>query len=109
MDAEAALKNGDLVTLGKLLNASHKSLKELYEVTGVELDTLAETAQKHPACLGSRMTGAGFGGCTVSIVRKEDIESFKTLVGNEYKNKVGYKATFYDVEIVDGIQFEKLI
>ena len=108
-DAEQALKQGDLVKLGQLLNQSHASLRDLYEVTGNELDVLAHTAQNHPACLGSRMTGAGFGGCTVSIVNKEDVESFKTLVGNTYKKAVGYSATFYDVEISDGITIEKLL
>jgi len=107
-DAEQALKQGDLAKLGQLLNQSHASLRDLYEVTGNELDILAHTAQNHPACLGSRMTGAGFGGCTVSIVNKEDVESFKTLVGNTYKKAVGYSATFYDVEISDGITIEKL-
>ena len=70
------MKNGDVVELGKLLNESHASLRDLYEVTGIELDTLAELAQNHPSCLGSRMTGAGFGGCTVSIVKTSDVEGF---------------------------------
>ena len=106
--AEIAMKNGDVVELGKLLNASHISLRDLYEVTGIELDTLAELAQNHPSCLGSRMTGAGFGGCTVSIVKTSDVEDFKTFVLTEYENKIGYKAEAYDATIEQGIIVEKL-
>ena len=103
-----AMKRGDIVRLGKLLNASHKSLKELYEVTGKELDTLAAAAQKHPACAGSRMTGAGFGGCTVSIVKKEGVEDFKEKVSKEYEAIIGYPCRVYDAEIADGIIVKEL-
>ncbi|MGN1066466.1 MAG: hypothetical protein ACI4QH_01515, partial [Candidatus Fimimonas sp.] len=107
-DAVEAMKSGNLVLLGQVLNQSHKSLKEKYEVTGVELDTLAETAQQFPQCLGARMTGAGFGGCTISIVKKDSVAEFEQFVGNAYKAKIGYEASFYDVDIADGIIVEKI-
>lgn len=103
-----AMKSGNIPLLGELLNASHRSLKELYEVTGKELDALAECARKHPACMGSRMTGAGFGGCTVSIVEEGAVEDFKRAVGEGYSSKTGYIADFYEAEISDGITVEKL-
>ncbi len=106
--AAAAMKSGDVLALGKLLNESHASLKDLYEVTGIELDTLAETAQKHPACVGSRMTGAGFGGCTVSLVKKDGVEDFKKFVAKGYEEKIGYAASFYDCTVEDGIVVTKL-
>ena len=86
----------------------YKSLKEKYEVTGAELDALAENAQKLPYCLGSRMTGAGFGGCTISIVKKNMVKQFEDAVGSAYKNAIGYDASFYQAEIADGIIVEKL-
>lgn len=98
-----ALRRGDLELFGRLLNESHRSLKEDYEVTGKELDALAEAAQSSPECLGSRMTGAGFGGCTVSLVRKSGVERFMEKVGKEYRAKIGYDATFYVAEVADGI------
>ena len=102
LDAVAALKAGDLEQFGKLMNASHVSLRDDYDVTGVELDTLAEEAWKIPGVIGSRMTGGGFGGCTVSIVKDEAVENFKKTVGENYKKKIGYDATFYTVEIGGG-------
>ena len=98
-----ALNKGDLELFGRLLNESHRSLKEDYEVTGKELDALAEAAQSSPECLGSRMTGAGFGGCTVSLVRKSGVDKFMEKVGKEYREKIGYDATFYVAEVADGI------
>ncbi len=98
-----ALQDGDLERFGRILNESHKSLKEDYEVTGKELDALAEAAQKHPECLGSRMTGAGFGGCTVSLVRRTGLEDFIAKVGKEYREKIGYDASFYVAEVSEGI------
>lgn len=100
--AVAALKAGDLETFGKLMNASHVSLRDDYEVTGKELDTLVEAAWKQEGVIGSRMTGAGFGGCTVSIVKEESIEAFIKNVGEIYKKEIGYAADFYVVEIGDG-------
>ncbi|MDD3659431.1 MAG: galactokinase [Lachnospiraceae bacterium] len=100
--AVAALKRNDLAEFGKLMNASHISLRDDYEVTGIELDTLVEEAWKLDGVIGSRMTGAGFGGCTVSIVKDEAVESFIQKVGAAYEQKIGYAADFYVVEIGDG-------
>ena len=101
------MKNGDIEELGRLLNASHESLKTLYEVTGKELDALADAAQNFDGCLGSRMTGAGFGGCTISIVKKDKVEEFKKKVGESYRKAIGYDCAFYDAEISDGITVKK--
>ncbi|MDD7740256.1 MAG: galactokinase [Lachnospiraceae bacterium] len=100
--AVAALKANDIALFGKLMNASHVSLRDDYEVTGIELDTLVEEAWKCPGVIGSRMTGAGFGGCTVSIVKTENIDQFIETVGCTYKEKIGYAADFYVVDIGDG-------
>ena len=83
-------------------SASHVSLKEDYEVTGIELDTLVETAWTVDGVIGSRMTGAGFGGCTVSIVKEDCVDNFIQTVGEVYKNKIGYAADFYVVDIGSG-------
>lgn len=100
--AVEVLKDGDVAEFGRLMNASHVSLRDDYEVTGIELDTLVEEAWKVDGVVGSRMTGAGFGGCTVSIVKEEAVDSFIEQVGKVYEEKIGYKATFYVVEIGDG-------
>ncbi|MCM1063257.1 MAG: galactokinase [Eubacterium sp.] len=100
--AVEALKANDVEQFGQLMNASHVSLRDDYEVTGVELDTLVEEAWKIDGVIGSRMTGAGFGGCTVSIVKDEAIDTFIEEVGKAYKAKIGYAADFYVVEIGDG-------
>lgn len=100
--AVEALKNNDVELFGKLMNESHISLQYDYEVTGVELDTLVEEAWKVNGVIGSRMTGAGFGGCTVSIVKDDAIDTFIDRVGKAYKEKIGYAADFYVVEIGDG-------
>ena len=84
------------------MNASHESLRDDYEVTGPELDALVDAARKQPGVIGSRMTGAGFGGCTVSIVKDDCVDSFIEKVGAEYLEKIGYAADFYVVEIGDG-------
>ncbi len=106
--AVAALKAGDIAELGQLLNESHYSLRDLYEVTGRELDTLSSFARKESECLGSRMIGAGFGGCTISIVKKSAVEGFIRRVGKAYCDAIGYKASFYETSIEDGITVEKL-
>ena len=100
--AVEALQNNEIDLFGKLMNASHVSLRDDYEVTGIELDTLVEEAWKVEGVIGSRMTGAGFGGCTVSIVKDEVIDSFIEKVGTAYKEKIGYGADFYVVELGDG-------
>lgn len=100
--AVEALKANDVKQFGLLMNASHVSLRDDYEVTGIELDTLVEEAWKIDGVIGSRMTGAGFGGCTVSIVKDEAIDIFIEKVGAAYEKKIGYAADFYVVEIGDG-------
>ena len=100
--AVEALKNNDVKLFGQLMNASHVSLRDDYEVTGIELDTLVEEAWKVDGVIGSRMTGAGFGGCTVSIVEDKAIDTFIDSVGKAYLKKIGYAADFYVVEIGDG-------
>ena len=102
VEAVKALENGDMAAFGKLMNESHISLRDDYEVTGRELDTLVESAWKQEGVLGSRMTGAGFGGCTVSIVREDAIDAFIRNVGEEYVSAIGYAADFYVVDIGDG-------
>lgn len=101
-DAVKALQNGDIQAFGKLMCASHISLRDDYEVTGPELDALAEAAWKINGVIGSRMTGGGFGGCTVSLVRDEAIPTFIEKVGEEYTQRTGLKADFYVAEIGDG-------
>ena len=102
-EAVEALKQGKIELFGKLMTASHVSLRDDYEVTGKELDSLAEAAWQVEGVLGSRMTGGGFGGCTVSLVRDEAIEHFKAFVGKEYEKATGLKADFYVAEIGDGV------
>ena len=102
LKAVDALKAGNLEEFGKLMNASHVSLRDDYEVTGIELDTLVENAWEQEGVIGSRMTGAGFGGCTVSIVKTDCVDKFIENVGKAYLEKIGYAADFYVVEIGDG-------
>ena len=100
--AVQALKDNDIALFGKLMNESHISLRDDYEVTGEELDTLVEEAWKIDGVIGSRMTGAGFGGCTVSIVKDEAVDEFIEKVGKAYKATIGYAADFYVVAIGSG-------
>lgn len=101
-DAVAALKKGDIATFGRLMVESHKSLRDYYEVTGEQLDAMAEEAWKIDGVIGSRMTGGGFGGCTVSLVRDEAIPHFIEQVGANYERRTGIKPEFYIAEIGDG-------
>ena len=102
LEAVEALEADDVVKFGKLMNESHYSLRDDYDVTGKELDTLAELAWQIDGVIGSRMTGAGFGGCTVSLVKNEAIEAFKEKVGKAYTEKIGYAPSFYVANIADG-------
>jgi len=97
-----ALKNGNFEEFGKLMTESHNSLRDLYEVSCFELDTLVEAALLQNGVLGSRMTGAGFGGCTVSLVHNNEVDSFISNVGLIYNKKTGIKAEFYISDIGDG-------
>lgn len=100
--AKEALCNKDLDGFGSLMNESHVSLQEDYEVTGFEMDVLAQAAWKQDGVIGSRITGGGFGGCTVSLVKEESIPAFMDAVGKEYSEKTKLKADFYVVEIGGG-------
>ena len=102
IEAVAALKAGDVEHFGKLMNESHVSLRDDYETSCQEADILAEEAWKIPGVLGSRITGGGFGGCTVSIVKDEAVEKFQKKLGEVYLEKVGYPASFYTLEIGGG-------
>lgn len=102
MQARAALQQGDLDKFGRLVNASHVSLENDYEVTGKELDTLAHTAWQQEGVLGARMTGAGFGGCGIALVAKDKVDQFKENVGQVYTDKIGYAPSFYVAEISGG-------
>lgn len=102
LDAVKALKKNDIAAFGKLMNASHVSLRDDYEVSCPEMDILAEEAWKLPGVLGSRMTGGGFGGCTVSIVENDQVDAFIDAVGSAYEKRTGLKADFYVVDIGQG-------
>lgn len=102
IDAVAALKAGDIETFGQLMNQSHISLRDDYAVSCDEIDILVDLAWAIPGVLGSRITGGGFGGCTVSIVKDEAVEPFIESIGKAYKEKVGHEAEFYTVDIGDG-------
>jgi len=102
LEAVKSLKDGDLIRFGQLMNESHDSLRDDYEVTGLELDTLVNEMRKIPGVLGARMTGAGFGGCTVSLVKEEIIDELIEKVGPAYQKITGLKADFYIAEIGDG-------
>ena len=100
--AVAALKDNDVETFGKLMNASHTSLRYDYEVSCEEIDILVDLAWETEGVIGSRITGGGFGGCTVSIVKNEAVDNFVESIGKAYEEKVGHKAEFYVVDIGDG-------
>lgn len=102
IEAVAALKKNDITRFGELMNQSHVSLRDDYEVSCKEIDILTELAWKTPGVIGSRITGGGFGGCTVSIVKNDAVESFIETIGAAYKEQVGHEAEFYTVDIGDG-------
>lgn len=102
IDAVTALKVGDIESFGKLMNQSHISLRDDYDVSCEEIDILVDLAWKIPGVLGSRITGGGFGGCTVSIVKNESVDTFIETIGKTYLEKVGHEAEFYTVDIGDG-------
>lgn len=102
LDSVAALSNGDVAALGALLNASHASLRDLFEVSTPAIDTLVEIQQSAPGCWGARLTGAGFGGCTVALVRSRAVGAFEKVVRAEYQARTGNIPTFYICQAVDG-------
>ena len=102
IDAVAALRAGDINRFGELMNQSHISLRDDYAVSCDEIDILVDLAWKIPGVIGSRITGGGFGGCTVSIVKNDSVDTFIESIGKAYKEKVGHEAEFYTVQIGDG-------
>lgn len=104
IQAVRALKENDIQEFGRLMNASHVSLRDDYEVSCPEIDILVDEAWKIPGVVGSRITGGGFGGCTVSIVKNEAVDSFISTLGRVYQEKTGHEAEFYVVEVGDGPQ-----
>ncbi|HJF33775.1 MAG TPA: galactokinase [Sporosarcina psychrophila] len=96
------LQQGNLEAFGQLMNESHKSLHQDYEVTGIELDTIVQAAWNQKGVVGARMTGAGFGGCAIAIIEKDKVDSFKNNVNKIYSEKIGYEASFYTATIGDG-------
>jgi galactokinase len=102
-EAADALRSGNLKEFGKLMFGSHQSLKELYEVSGIELDTIVEFCQNYNECIGARMTGAGFGGCAITLVKEENIDDFSKRLTGYYKNQIGYEPTVFASEIGSGV------
>ena len=102
IQAVAALRAGDITRFGQLMNQSHISLRDDYEVSCEEIDILVDLAWTLPGVIGSRITGGGFGGCTVSIVKNDSVDTFTESIGQAYKEKVGHEAEFYIVDIGDG-------
>ena len=102
IEAVAALKADDITRFGELMNQSHISLRDDYEVSCEEIDILVDLAWKTPGVIGSRITGGGFGGCTVSIVENDAVDHFISSIGASYKEKVGHEAEFYTVDIGEG-------
>lgn len=103
-EAMNALKAGELLSFGKLMFDSHQSLKELYEVSGKELDTIVDFCKTYDGCIGARMTGAGFGGCAIALVKKEKLDDFAAKLASYYKNKIGYEPKIFASGIDDGVR-----
>ena len=103
-EAKDALKGGELITFGKLMYSSHESLKDLYEVSGKELDTIVEFSRSYKDCIGARMTGAGFGGCAIALVRKSKFDDFAKGLTSYYRDRIGYEPEVFASDIGDGVK-----
>jgi galactokinase len=103
-EAKDVLSKGQLVRFGELMYASHESLKDLYEVSGKELDTIVDFAKTYEGCIGARMTGAGFGGCAIALVKKGQFDDFAEKLTVYYKNEIGYGTDVFASEIGDGVK-----
>jgi galactokinase len=108
LEAVQALQDGDLAVLGKLMNASHTSLRDDFEVSREEMDQMVAIAQSQPGCYGARLTGAGFGGCVIALVEKGAVEEFKTVVAQEYLNTTGLESKIYITTAVEGTNYQEL-
>jgi len=102
--AAKVLKENNLVEFGQLMFQSHRSLRDLYEVSGIELDTIVEFCEGYKGCIGARMTGAGFGGCAIALIDKKNIEDFKRGFSDFYKDRIGYESSVFASEIGDGVR-----
>jgi len=103
-EAKNALLSGDISRFGELMYASHDSLKNLYEVSGQELDTIVEFCKSFDACIGARMTGAGFGGCAIALVQKDSFDDFATQLTAYYQDKIGYQPGVFSSVIAEGVR-----
>ena len=103
-EARDALKANDLISFGKLMYASHRSLKDWYEVSGKELDTIVEFCKAYHDCIGARMTGAGFGGCAIALVKKNKFDDFSSTLTSYYQQEIGFKPEVFASEIGDGVR-----
>ncbi|MBO9595407.1 MAG: galactokinase [Niabella sp.] len=102
--AKDALTGGDIETFGKLMYASHDSLQQLYEVSGIELDTIVDFCRTYEDCIGARMTGAGFGGCAIALIKQESFDDFAEKVTAAYEEKIGYKPGVFSSVIAEGVR-----
>ncbi|OJU22338.1 MAG: galactokinase [Sphingobacteriales bacterium 41-5] len=102
--AREALTSGDIKTFGELMYASHQSLQDLYEVSGEELDAIVEFCKTYKECIGARMTGAGFGGCAIALVKKHSFDDFKEKVCRHYEDKIGYQPGVFSSVIAEGVR-----
>lgn len=107
-DAAIALQTGDMEVFGKLMYASHQSLKDLYEVTGKELDTIVDFCKTFDGCIGARMTGAGFGGCAIALLKRNSIDNFTARLSDYYKNQIGYAPEIFASSAEDGVREVRL-
>jgi len=104
MEATDALKSGELFTFGKLMFDSHQSLKDFYEVSGKELDTIVDFCKTYSGCIGARMTGAGFGGCAIALVKKNSFGDFSEKISDFYEKQIGYKPGVFESAVGDGVR-----
>jgi galactokinase len=103
-EATKSLGENDLKEFGRLMYDSHQSLKDLYEVSGIELDTIVDFCKTYNDCIGARMTGAGFGGCAIALVKRESLDYFSKELTAYYKNKIGYDPTIFASDIGEGVR-----
>ena len=108
LDAVEALKSSDIPTLGKLMNESHASMRDDFEISREEMDQMVNIAQSQPGCYGARMTGGGFGGCAIALVDEDLVEGFQDAVAEEYRRQTGLEAKIYVTRAVEGTSFENL-